>query len=191
MSAIPLDTGFGAFSDDDSVDFSGPQPGPVQVTSPTSHALLAPSAQVNDVSPGDIVDLSHVQYEPSPERYQPVPVGFADDSAAVTSSVPLENGHTLGLALLLVSAGTAVGLSYGGMFGGVAGGLYGGSVINAIRAARCVTHGTAQSDHEALVSGTYAVACAGLATYLLYRTRTKQNPDSAIVRTEAEKRKDV
>jgi hypothetical protein len=84
--------------------------------------------------------------------------------------IPQDNAHTLGLGLLLVGVGSAIGAKYGGgMFGGLSGGLYGGSIMNLARAARAVTIGTPEADREAVVSGTYAVLGGALASYLLYR----------------------
>jgi hypothetical protein len=82
---------------------------------------------------------------------------------------PVEDGHTLGLAILLTGIGSALGVVYGGVFGGIGGGLVGGSIVNGIRAWRNVKKGTSDGDREAIVSGTYAVLGAGAAVYLLYK----------------------
>ncbi len=100
--------------------------------------------------------------------------GFGIEPAP--AAAPPETSHSLGLALLLVTVGAGVGLKFGGTMGGVAGGLYGGSLVNAIRAARCVTHGTGDSDKEALRSGTWALVGAGLASYLVYLESKKKHP---------------
>lgn len=82
--------------------------------------------------------------------------------------------HMLGIALGAVAIGAVVGWKYAGPLGGLAGGLLGGAAVNGFRAAKSITHGTPDSDKEAAVSGTYAVAGAGAAIYLLYRaTNTK------------------
>ena len=84
---------------------------------------------------------------------------------------PTRTSAALGLSLLLVGVGAAVGAKYRGMFGGIAGGLYGGALINGIRAVRSLTDGAPASDSEAAISGTYALLGAGVATYVLYQTR--------------------
>ncbi len=94
-------------------------------------------------------------------------------TARVAEAPPSENSHSLGLALLLVSVGTGVGLKFGGTMGGVAGGLFGGVAVNALRAARCVTKGTAESDKEAVRSGTWALLGAALAGWLVYNEQKK------------------
>lgn len=84
---------------------------------------------------------------------------------------PQRTSAALGLSLLLVGVGAALGAKYRGMFGGIAGGLYGGALINGIRAVRSLTDGAPSSDTEAAISGTYALLGAGVATYVLYQTR--------------------
>lgn len=95
------------------------------------------------------------------------------DAATPAPVVAPENGHSLGLALLLVTVGAGVGLKVGGTMGGVSGGLFGGAAVNAFRAARCVTLGTAEADKEALVSGTWAILTAALGGYLAYQEHKK------------------
>lgn len=90
---------------------------------------------------------------------------------------PLEDGHTLGLALLLTGVGSALGVAYAGIFGGIAGGLAGGSVVNAVRAYRCMVKGTQDDDREAIISGTYSVIGAAAAGYLLYKGRSMAKPN--------------
>jgi hypothetical protein len=96
--------------------------------------------------------------------------------APTTPVVAPENGHSLGLALLLVTVGAGVGLKMGGTMGGVSGGLFGGAAVNAFRAARCVTQGTKDADKEALVSGTWAIVAAALGGYLAYQEHKKASP---------------
>jgi hypothetical protein len=110
----------------------------------------------------------------------------ADPAPAVP--VVTENGHSLGLALLLVTVGTGVGLKLGGTMGGVSGGLFGGAAVNAIRAARCVTKGTPEADKEALVSGTWALIAAGLGGFLTYKEQQgkKGKPTKAHANRNAE-----
>lgn len=73
----------------------------------------------------------------------------------------------LGAAFVLVGVGAALGATKGGLFGSIAGALYGGATVNAVRAAR-----VAKTDSkEAMVSGTFAIVGAGVATYLLWKER--------------------
>lgn len=83
----------------------------------------------------------------------------------------LEQAHMLGLALIAVGAGAYAGARYAGVFGGIAGSLFGGAAVNAIRAARSVSRGSPDADHEAIVSGTFALAGAGLASYILWKAK--------------------
>lgn len=84
------------------------------------------------------------------------------------------SSHMLGIALGAVAVGAVVGWKYAGLLGGLAGGLLGGAAVNGFRAAKSITEGTSDADKEAAVSGTYAVAGAGAAIYLLYRATSKK-----------------
>jgi len=77
--------------------------------------------------------------------------------------------HLLGLSTLLVGAGSLAGLRFGGLQGASAGALFGGAAVNLYRAIAFSMKGTPADDREAVVSGTYAVAAAGLAGYILWR----------------------
>jgi len=86
--------------------------------------------------------------------------------------VPPENAHSLGLAFILLGAGTFLGTKYiGGVYGGVAGAIYGGAAGNLVRAARLVTRGSEASDHEAMVSATYGVLGVGLGSYVMWKAK--------------------
>lgn len=69
---------------------------------------------------------------------------------------------TLGYTVIAAAGGAAVGLYYGGTWGALAGSLFGGAVVSAYRAAKHVKDGTADSDKEAITSGTYAVGAAAI-----------------------------
>jgi len=97
--------------------------------------------------------------------------------SAPAPAVALENGHTLGLTVLLVGIGSAAGLTYGGLFGGVAGGLAGGSMVNLWRAYRHVVRGTPEDDREATISGTYGVLGGAVSLYLFYKARSLSAPN--------------
>ena len=99
----------------------------------------------------------------------PTPAYYGAASGFGAPEAPTEGAHMLGLSLLLVGIGAAIGVGYGGLFGGVAGSMYGGATVNAIRATRHVMRGGAGDDREAAVSGTYAVLGAGVASYLVWR----------------------
>jgi len=122
-----------------------------------------------------------VQSEPPPFRPAPLQAygGMGDFGAAApappvaTPPVPEENGHTLGLAILLTGIGGAIGGKYAGLFGGAAGALYGGAAMNAIRAGRNIVRGTPEADKEAMVSATWAIISAGVATYIWVKAEGK------------------
>jgi hypothetical protein len=128
--------------------------------------------------PASLVDTSgststpNLPLPPAPPGIAPEP-GTAPVHGLGANLVP-ENGHTLGLALLLVGVGSAIGVKYGGVFGGVAGAVYGGSTVNAIRAGRAVVQGTPEADKEAMVSATYAVIGAGFATWLVWKSTQRK-----------------
>jgi hypothetical protein len=84
--------------------------------------------------------------------------------------------HMLGLATVAVAVGAAVGLHYGGPFGGLAGSMLGGAAINAYRAVAFYRQGTPEADHEAKVSGAYAVLAAAGGGYLSYRMASSPPP---------------
>jgi hypothetical protein len=129
--------------------------------------------------------LENYTLEPGVQLATQPSLGFGIETAAPAAAPPPETSHSLGLALLLVTVGAGVGLKLGGAMGGVAGGLYGGSLVNAIRAARCVTHGVPDSDKEAMRSGTWALVGAGLASYLVYMESKKKKPARARANAEA------
>jgi len=114
--------------------------------------------------------------EPAPGPY-PSPAPFPvlrQGKKKGLGEPPSRASAALGLSLLLVGTGAAIGAKYRGMFGGIAGGLYAGAMVNAIRAVRSLTDGQAESDKEAAISGTYSLLGAGVATYVLYQTREKK-----------------
>lgn len=77
--------------------------------------------------------------------------------------------HLLGLSTLLVGVGSLVGLRFGGLQGATSGALFGGAAVNLYRAVKFSTLGSAEADREAMVSGTYAVAAAAVAGYILWK----------------------
>jgi len=174
-----------------------PIPGLPPSAQPQALARVAPpqlpAAQVPPVAPMERPIYTRPAVERSVENYTLEPgvqiaaqPGFSFGSeAAPVAAAPPETSHSLGLALLLVTVGAGVGLKLGGAMGGVAGGLYGGSLVNAIRAARCVTHGVPDSDKEAMRSGTWALVGAGLASYLVYMESKKKKPARARANAEA------
>jgi hypothetical protein len=129
--------------------------------------------------PASLVDTSGSTSTPM-LPLPPPPPGLMPEGSAIApvngfgANLVPENGHTLGLALLLVGVGSAIGVRYGGVFGGVAGAVYGGSTVNAIRAGRAVVQGTPEADKEAMVSATYAVIGAGFATWLVWKSTQRK-----------------
>lgn len=192
MSAIPLDGTSGIESTNGMGPvpmWTGPPPpgaarrmphGQQQAVMPAAPASPLP-VQPGGYGPPSAVDVRY-------EQGGPLPIGYAGYGPAMGDDrpVPVENGHTLGLALLMSGVGSLVGLHYGGLYGGAAGVLYGGATVNAVRAGRNLLAGTPEADHEAAVSGTYAVLCAGLASWILWRTlpqrktRHAKNPTSEL-----------
>lgn len=103
-----------------------------------------------------------------------VAVGDSPDGLGVDATTA--PSQSLGLTLLAVGLGAAVGVVYGGAMGGVAGGLYGGAIVNGARAINRAMNGDQTDDKEALISGTCSVVGAGIATYLVYRIANKEQP---------------
>lgn len=187
MSALPLEyaatDGFDGVGDWSPPDFTAPpppmmRPSPAGVPVGVPHPMAVPAgggapllmrAALAEPVPASAVDVSGSTDGPV---FGPMPpLAAYGENPPPPQSVPQENGHSLGLTLLILSIGSAVGVQYGGVWGGVAGALYGGAAVNLIRSARCATHGTPESDKEAIVSGTYAVVSGGIASYLLWKTK--------------------
>lgn len=95
------------------------------------------------------------------------------------ASIPLENGHTLGLSVLAVGIGSALGLTYAGLFGGVGGGLAGGGAVNLLRAYKHFVKGTPADDKEATISATYGVLSVAASIYLFYKGRSSPKPNES------------
>ena len=72
---------------------------------------------------------------------------------------------TLGMSLVIVGLGSAIGAARGGIFTAIAGGLYGGAAVNAYRAAVIAK----EDRQEATVSATFAILGAGVATHLVWK----------------------
>jgi hypothetical protein len=89
---------------------------------------------------------------------------------------------TLGASVVAVAAGTTLGAVFGGPFGAVAGSLFGGSAVNIYRSFASLKQGLGETDREAAISGTYAVAAivAGAVIWAKYASprseRAKPNP---------------
>lgn len=103
---------------------------------------------------------------------------------APVGDMPNEKAHTLGLSVIGIALGAAVGYKYGGFYGSVAGTLGAGALINAYRAYRYAVDGTEESDKEAKVSGTYAVGAAVLSGVIWAKLvesshKMHANPDDA------------
>jgi hypothetical protein len=153
---------------------AGPEPSPLPSSPPAALPEYATAPHPNDVA-APLVDLRNtvtmpVLPLPAPPPGMPSSGAAPAPTSGLGATVISENGHTLGLALLLVGVGGAIGVKYGGLFGGSAGAVYGGSAVNAIRAARAVMQGTPEADREALVSASYAVVGIGFATWLVWKT---------------------
>jgi len=96
------------------------------------------------------------------------------------------SGHMLGMSTIVVGLATLIGYRYGGVWGGLAGSFFGGSALNGYRAAAYAWEGNQQSDHEAIVSGTYALLAAGIGGYIAYRTHTSSGAPVRVNPSERE-----
>ena len=147
---------YGSFAQDTTLPTAPDQAPPVP-TQPVSAPGTAPAplpVQAPLLVPGSL----------GPVVSAPVPV----QAPALT---PLENGHTLGLTVLLTGIGTTLGIMYGGLYGGAGGALAGGSIVNLIRAYRRATLGTPEDDKEATISATYGVLGLVGAVYLISKSK--------------------
>jgi hypothetical protein len=95
----------------------------------------------------------------------PVPVGAHAGVAGSEMTGNLSPSLTLGMSLVIVGLGSAIGAARGGIFTAIAGGLYGGAAVNAYRAAVIAK----EDRQEATVSATFAILGAGVATYLVWK----------------------
>lgn len=134
---------------------------------------------------------THASTEASPKSH--FPVGFqpslppfpalpnyarpsrAMPRRAIGDADTANDGHTLGLALLLTGIGAAIGTSHFGLYGGAGGGLAGGSVANMIRAYKYSRLGTDEGSKEAGISLTYSVIGLAVAGYLFYQGHQKKS----------------
>lgn len=104
----------------------------------------------------------------STEEYG-VPIGSrqADQFIGFGNPDPEPAAHTLGISLLILSAGSFIGFKLGGHMGSVAGSLYGGATLNFIRSARYAIKNTnPENKKEAQLSAGYGLLTAGIATYI-------------------------
>jgi hypothetical protein len=155
---------------------AGPEPSLLPSSPPAALPEYALAPHPNDVA-APLVDVRNtvtMPVLPLPAPPSGMPSSVAAPASGFGAAAIPENGHTLGLALLLVGVGGAIGVKYGGLFGGAAGTVYGGSAVNAIRAARAVMQGTPEADREALVSASYAVVGIGFATWLVWKTGNRK-----------------
>lgn len=128
---------------------------PLAGPSGVGHAALETPPPVPMQQPG-----AQVHVEPSTTHYH-------------RPAIPPVGGHLLGVSTLLVGVGGLLGIRFGGLYGGVAGSLFGGAAVNVYRAITFATHGTEESDREAVVSGTYALVTAGVASYIAWKVDQK------------------
>lgn len=78
----------------------------------------------------------------------------------------------LGFTCVAVGLG-ALGGSRWGPKGAAAGAIAGGAVVNAARALLYAFKPQAEAKKEAIVSGTWALLCGGIAGYLIWHVRAK------------------
>jgi len=84
-------------------------------------------------------------------------------------------GHMLGLSVVAVGAGTAVGANYGGMYGAIAGALFGGAIMNGVRAYQNFRLGTPEGAHEAKVSGAWTLLALGVGIYFAAKAEADES----------------
>lgn len=83
--------------------------------------------------------------------------------------------NMLGLTILSVGAGAALGAIFGdGPLSILGGAILGGAAVNGLRAAKEVTQGNQEADKAAVVDGTFAIGGAALAVYLLYKANSEK-----------------
>lgn len=120
-----------------------PAPGP-----PEHHSMMTHGVQ-NDVYAA-----------PLPQGPPPMPAGVPMHAQAV-GQTPGGGTNSLGVSLLAVGVGGAVGGKYGGWAGAGAGVLFAGAAINAVRALKSYRTGSEAGDKEGRVSALYTLVGAG------------------------------
>ena len=154
----------------------------------SQNLLPAPQAPMQQFSPAQFEQFAQ-QQESVPQFRNDLPPAVAMTATASSlrpgavagfsgalGAEPDRGSALLGPAFLAVGAGAMVGGAKAGFFGAAAGALYGGSAINAVRAFRA-----AKTDRtEAVVSGTFAIVGAGVATWLLWKRSSK----ASVAKTE-------
>lgn len=128
--------------------------------------MLAPPAAQHALAPGAVPFMMPVP------AMTPMAVGQTQGSS----------GGALGLSLLCVAAGGAIGAYAAGLPGLAAGALGAGAAVNTVRAFRQYSLGTEGGDKEGLVSAFYAIvgAIGGGVIYYRYggsRDRLRANPE--------------
>lgn len=92
---------------------------------------------------------------------------------AMSSPPPQGGSNVLGLSLVAVTGGAAIGWHLGGPYGALAGLLFGGAATNLLTAGYQVTRGTPDADRDAAVRAFYGIGAAGAGAYLLYKTGSR------------------
>jgi hypothetical protein len=165
---------------------AGPFDAPLPGSAPAVRALpQAPAPHPFTEEPPHLVALGEAPASPqAPQVAVPSPAESVPSGAALGPG-GANGGHHLGVATLLAGLGTVVGVRVGGAYGGVAGFFFGGAATNLYRAYAYGSLGDAESDREAVVSGTYALAAAAIGGYVAWRLSSrsgapmKQNPSTA------------
>ena len=151
-----------------SVDAPPPLPAlpPASPPSPAStHPDAAPLPHPFTEEPAHLVALGQEPGPPAGPQARPASAAPPAAPAAPGGS----GGHQLGVATLLAGLGTVVGVRLGGVYGGVAGFFFGGAATNLYRAYSYGSVGDPDSDREAVISGTYALAAAAIGGYVAWR----------------------
>lgn len=155
----------GIFMGADLAALDEPAAPPVPQDAPRALPLAArqPGAPVPEERPPlQILPVPRAAAAPVPRGgRRPVALPFGQEV------VPNEGAHMLGLNVMLLATGAALGVRYGGGYGGIAGGLAAGAVSNGLRAALALRDPSMR--REAMISGSYAVVAAAGAAWLWYK----------------------
>jgi hypothetical protein len=164
---------------------------------PQQHEHYAPSTEPKAPGPpehlvyGANQPIRDVYDAPVPQMPALPPPGPAPMYGQAIGEIPQEGAHTLGLSLLAIAGGIAVGAKTGGLPGAAAGSLFAGAAVNALRAVAYFKEGTDEDDREGRVSALYGVIGAvggGVlwSRYVQGGDTFAENPDEDVLLEEEE-----
>lgn len=146
-----------------------PMPGPTQHRPhPTFPPVMASPVTPNVGIPRRFIPSSGPTTLPVQFPMDQMPPEFLETQAVGVMNH--EGSHMLGLSVLTFAVGAAAGTYYSrSAYGGIAGSLFAGAALNAYRAFHYYQTATEEDDEEAKISGTYAVAAAGLGAFIWHK----------------------